>query len=98
MLLDTYPKRTPEENFVHTAKQAYIGFSSAITAAAFEEVDATPMEGFEPDAVDEILNLKEKGLKSVVLLPLGYREKGNDWLEPLAKVRKTKEEFITEIN
>ncbi|WP_066629436.1 NAD(P)H-dependent oxidoreductase [Labilibacter marinus] len=97
MLLGSYPQRSAEENFVHTAKQAYIGFASAITAAAFEEVDATPMEGFDPAAVDEILNLKEKGLKSVLLLPLGYREKGGDWLEPLTKVRNSKEDFITEL-
>ncbi|GAF03846.1 NAD(P)H-dependent oxidoreductase [Saccharicrinis fermentans] len=97
MLLSSYPQRTPEENFIHTSKQAYIGFSAAITAAAFEEVDATPMEGFDPAAVDEILQLKEKNLKSVLLLPLGYRDAENDWLEPLTKIRKSKEAFITEI-
>ncbi|WP_430932200.1 NAD(P)H-dependent oxidoreductase [Saccharicrinis sp. 156] len=97
MLLGTYPQRPAEENFVHTAKQAYIGFANMITAAAFEEVDATPMEGFDPHAVDEILNLKEKNLRSVLLLPLGYREPESDWLEPLVKVRKNKEDFITEV-
>ncbi|KPH11621.1 nitroreductase family protein [Chryseobacterium sp. ERMR1:04] len=97
MLLSTYPQRSAEENFTHAAKQAYISFGAAIIAAAFEEVDSTPMEGFSPDAVDEILNLKEKGLKSVLLLPIGYREASNDWLVNLAKVRKAKEDFITEI-
>ncbi|WP_419869190.1 nitroreductase family protein [Chryseobacterium sp. CT-SW4] len=96
-LLDLYPKRSAEENFTHTAKQAYISFGAAIIAAAFEEVDSTPMEGFSPEAVDEILNLKEKGLKSVLLLPLGYRDADNDWLVNLTKVRKSKEDFITEI-
>ncbi len=98
MLLGSYPQRSADENFTHAAKQAYIGFANAITAAAFEEVDATPMEGFDPGAVDEILNLKEKNLKSVLLLPLGYRETGGDWLETLVKVRNSKEDFITEIN
>lgn len=97
MLLSTYPQRSAEENFTHAAKQAYISFGAAIIAAAFEEVDSTPMEGFSPEAVDEILNLKEKGLKSVLLLPIGYREASNDWLVNLAKVRKAKEDFITEI-
>jgi nitroreductase len=56
------------------------------------------MEGFSPEAVDEILNLKEKGLKSVLLLPIGYRDSSNDWLVNLTKVRKPKEDFITEVN
>lgn len=98
MLLSTYPQRSAEENFTHAAKQAYISFSAAIIAAAFEEVDSTPMEGFSPEEVDKVLNLKEKGLKSVLLLPLGYRNEENDWLVNLKKVRKSKEDFITEIN
>ncbi|KMQ66421.1 nitroreductase [Chryseobacterium angstadtii] len=98
MLLGTYPQRSAEENFTHAAKQAYISFSAAIIAAAFEGVDSTPMEGFSPEAVDEVLNLKEKGLKSVLLLPIGYRNEESDWLVNLAKVRKSKEDFITEVN
>lgn len=97
-LLGTYPQRSAEVNFTHAAKQAYISFGAAIIAAAFEGVDSTPMEGFSPEAVDEILNLKEKGLKSVLLLPLGYRNSEADWLVNLTKVRKSKEDFITEIN
>jgi nitroreductase len=64
---------------------------------AFEGVDATPMEGFSPEKVDEILGLREKGLRSVLLLPLGYRDSEKDWLEKLDKVRKPKEKFITEV-
>ncbi|WNB17959.1 NAD(P)H-dependent oxidoreductase [Marivirga arenosa] len=94
-LLNSYPKRDAETNFQHASKQAYIAFSQALTAAAFEGVDATPMEGFDPDAVDEILGLKEKGLRSCVLLPLGYRKPEEDWLVNLKKVRKPKEELIT---
>ncbi len=95
MLLKNYPSRDSEVNFNHATKQAYIAFSQAIIAAAFEEVDATPMEGFDARAVDEILNLKERGLRSVVLLPLGYRDEENDWLAPLTKVRKSKEDLVT---
>lgn len=97
-LLNAYPNKSPEENFVHTSKQAYIAFGAAIIAAAFEGVDATPMEGFNPEKVDEILGLSEKGLKSVVLLPLGYRDQEKDWLANLEKVRKPKDVLITEIN
>ncbi|MBL7880557.1 MAG: nitroreductase family protein [Chryseobacterium gambrini] len=97
MLLSTYPQRSAEENFTHAAKQAYIGFGAAIIAAAFEEVDSTPMEGFIPEEVDKVLNLQEKGLKSVLLLPIGYRDASNDCLVNLTKIRKPKEDFITEI-
>lgn len=97
MLLDSYPKRDAEINFNHASKQAYIGFSHAITAAAFEQVDATPMEGFDANALDEVLGLKEKGLRSCVMLPLGYRDTEKDWLVNLKKVRKSKEDLITEI-
>ena len=98
VLLDSYPQRNPEENFNHSAKQAYIAFSLAIAAAAFEGVDSTPLEGFDPSAVDQILNLREKGLRSCVMLPLGYRDSENDWLENLTKVRKSKEDLITKID
>ena len=96
-LLGFYPQRDAEENFIHAAKQAYIAFSHAITAAAFEEVDSTPMEGFDPNALDEILNLKEKNLRSCLMLPLGYRDTENDWLAGLVKVRKSKEDLVTVI-
>jgi nitroreductase len=79
MLLDSYPQKDAEENFNHAAKQAYIAFSQAIAAAAFEGVDATPLEGFDPEAVDAILGLTEKGLRSAVLLPIGYREEDKDF-------------------
>jgi len=95
MLLNTYPARDAEVNFNHTAKQAYIGLGTALIAAAYEQVDCTPMEGFNPAAVDEILNLQTKGLRSVVMLPLGYRKADEDWLLNLKKVRRPKEQFIS---
>jgi hypothetical protein len=55
------------------------------------------MEGFEPDAVDEILNLPAKGLRSVAIMPLGYRASGQDWLENLVKVRRPRSSFVTEV-
>lgn len=94
-LLSTYPIKDTETNYNHAAKQAYIGLGTALIAAAYEEVDCTPMEGFDPEALDEILNLKAKGLRSVVMLPLGYRNADEDWLVNLKKVRKPQEGFIT---
>jgi nitroreductase/dihydropteridine reductase len=97
MLLGSYPQRSAEVNFQHAARQAYIGLSAALVAAAFEEVDSTPMEGFDPDALDKILDLRAKGLRSVALLPLGYRQVEGDWLVNLKKVRKPMSKFVTEI-
>jgi nitroreductase len=95
MLLKAYPARDAEVNFTHAAKQVYIGLGTALIAAAYEEVDSTPMEGFDPKALDTILNLREKGLRSVVMLPLGYRKSDEDWLLKLKKVRRPKESFMS---
>jgi nitroreductase / dihydropteridine reductase len=97
MLLGNYPKRDAEVNFQHAARQAYIGLGAALIAAAFEEVDSTPMEGFDPAKLDEILKLRERGLRSVAILPLGYRADEGDWLVNLKKVRRPREQFITEV-
>lgn len=97
MLLGTLASKTEEQNYQHAAKQAYISLGIAMVAAAEQEVDATPMEGFDYNALDELLNLKEKGLRSAVILPLGYRDAANDWLVNMKKVRTPKEQFITEI-
>jgi nitroreductase/dihydropteridine reductase len=96
-LLGLYPPRSPQVNFEHAARQAYIAFGLALAAAAFEGVDATPMEGFDADKLDELLNLKARGLRSVVIMPLGYRETDKDWLVNLKKVRRAREQFVTEI-
>ncbi len=97
MLLKNYPARDAQVNFEHAARQTYIGLGAALIAAAFEEVDSTPMEGFDPKSVDDILGLAAKGLRSVALLPLGYRAKGQDWLENLKKIRRPVSEFVTEV-
>lgn len=94
-LLSGYTARDAETNYNHAAKQAYIGLGTALIAAAYEQVDSTPMEGFDAAALDEILDLKAKGLRSVVMLPLGYRKADEDWLVNLKKVRRPQESFIT---
>lgn len=96
-LLAAYPGRPAEQNFEHAARQAYIGLGAALIAAAFEQVDSTPMEGFDPAALDEILQLRARGLRSVAILPLGYRQADGDWLVNLKKVRRPREQFITEV-
>lgn len=79
-----------DQNFVWTARQAYIAFGVGIVAAAIEGVDATPMEGFSTEALDKILGLAEQNLGSTTILTLGYRDEANDYLVNAAKVRKSK--------
>lgn len=96
-LLALYPPRDAETNYQHAARQAYIGVGTALIAAAEAKVDSTPMEGFDPDKVDEILGLRARGLRSVVMLPLGYRDVEGDWLVNLKKVRRPREQFVIEM-
>jgi nitroreductase/dihydropteridine reductase len=98
MLLASYPLRGKEVNFHHAARQAYIGLGTAMLAAAELRVDATPMEGFDPGALDELLGLGARGLRSVALLPLGYRDPANDWLVGLKKVRRPMAVFSSRID
>lgn len=80
-----------------TSKQAYIALGTALIAAAEQKVDATPMEGFNPDMVDEILDLDKLGLRSVILLPLGYRDEEKDFLSSAKKVRRSRKELILDL-
>lgn len=91
-----YLPRPAKENFEHAARQTYIAFAYAIAMAAELKVDATPMEGFVNEGVDKVLDLESKGLKSVLLLPLGYHAEG-DWLVNLKKTRRPVSDFVTNV-
>ncbi|MBP1164894.1 MAG: NAD(P)H-dependent oxidoreductase [Chryseobacterium culicis] len=91
---EMYGAQTPEEHFAHTARQTYIALGIALAQAAELKIDSTPAEGFSNAVVDEVLGLKELGLKSVSLLYLGYRDEANDWLSSMKKVRIPMDEFI----
>lgn len=94
---DRVLKRPEDVNFDWAARQAYIALGHALVAAATENVDATPMEGFNGAKLDELLGLKEKGLRSVVLMTLGYRDQENDVLARAKKVRRSHEELFIQI-
>lgn len=94
-LLGIVAARGKEANYQAAARQAYIALGSALIAAAFEQVDSTPMEGFDPAAVDQILGLPERHLRSVVILPLGYRAPEGDWLVGLKKVRRSRDNLVS---
>jgi nitroreductase / dihydropteridine reductase len=87
MMMGTVGALPAEAQQVWCAKQAYIALGTAMVAAAEQKVDACPMEGFDAAQFDEILGLKEKGLKSVVILPLGFRA-DTDASASYKKVRK----------
>lgn len=89
--------RDKDVNYHWAARQAYIAFGTAIAAAALEKVDATPMEGFVGPDVDALLGLDKKGLRSVTILTLGYRDEENDWLAKQPKVRRPKEKLFVEL-
>jgi len=97
-LLGIVAARGKEANFDAAARQAYIGLGAALIAAAFEGVDATPMEGFDPAAVDQILGLTERHLRSVLIVPLGYRDEAGDWLVKMKKVRRPRDQFVIEMH
>lgn len=93
-LKQIYGAQTPDQHFAHTARQTYIALALAMAQAAELKIDSTPAEGFSNEVVDEILGLREMGLKSVSLLYLGYRDEERDWLSSMKKVRIPMEEFV----
>lgn len=89
--------KTPEQLLNWNSRQAYIALGTGLAVAAEEHVDSTPMEGFDPDALDAVLGLQEKGLRSTVILALGYRDAEKDYLSSSAKVRRNKEELFVRL-
>ncbi len=97
MIDGTVGQLTAEQQQIWSAKQAYIALGTALAAAAEQKVDACPMEGFNASEFGEILGLKEKGLKAVVLMPLGFRS-DEDATQHYKKVRKESKDIFHMIN
>jgi nitroreductase len=88
-MLINFTKNISDSDYkIWAQKQAYIGLGFGLVAAALEEVDSTPMEGFIPAKLDEVLGLSDRGLESCVLLALGYRDEENDRLAQAKKIRR----------
>lgn len=85
--------QTTEQKTIWAQKQAYITLGVLVDACAQLKIDATPIEGFDGNGYDEVLNLKEKGLTSVLAVPLGYRHP-EDVTQHWKKVRKSAEELF----
>ncbi|MDP2888991.1 MAG: NAD(P)H-dependent oxidoreductase [Bacteroidota bacterium] len=97
MVTGSISGKTPEQLLNWNMRQAYIALGFGLVVAAEEQVDATPMEGFDPDALDALLGLQEKGLRSTVIMTLGYRDAGKDYLSGAAKVRREKDELFVRL-
>jgi nitroreductase len=93
-IIEAQLNKNDADNFIWNSKQTYIALGIALVAAAEIEIDSTPMEGFDNKLLDELLNLKELGLRSSVLMTLGYRDIKTDYLVNLKKVRRDKEKLF----
>jgi len=93
-IIEAQLNKSDADNFIWNSKQTYIALGFALLAAAEIEIDSTPMEGFDNNLLDELLNLKELGLRSSVLMTLGYRDIKTDYLVNLKKVRRDKEKLF----
>jgi nitroreductase len=95
-LKEIYKNNSAQEIEQSAIYQTYIILGNLMTVCAFEKIDSCPMEGFNAEKFDEILQLKEKNLKSVLLLPVGFRAE-DDFMSKEKKVRKPLKEMIIEI-
>ena len=95
-LTETISQMPEDKKLTWAINQAYIALGNLMTVCAMEEIDSCPMEGFIPEAFDEVLGLNEIGLKSVLLLPVGFRSK-TDFFSDLKKVRKDLSQTVIEM-
>lgn len=91
-----FSKKEIQEIKDWSKNQGYLAMGNLLTVCAIEEIDSCPMEGFLPEAYDDVLELSKRGLTSVLVLPVGYRAE-DDMFSILKKVRKDTDESIIEI-
>ena len=93
MMKGSIQGQTPEQIETWVSKQAYIALGFGLVSAAVLDIDACPMEGFSPADFDRILDINKLGLKSKVIMAVGYRS-DEDHYAHLAKVRQKKEDLF----
>lgn len=96
MILNSVKRKTSEEIVAWNAHQAYLALGTMLTVAAEQKIDATPMEGFDAAKVDALLGLRENGFTTSVLVPVGFRDENDPYLQR-AKVRKKIENIVTRV-
>ena len=95
-IISSFGSKSTDEIYNWGAKQAYLALGNMLTVCATQEIDACPMEGFDPVAYDAFFKLKEKGLRSALVMPIGYRAE-DDMFANMKKVRKDLTDSIIEI-
>ena len=95
-VINSFKAKSDDAIFKWGAKQAYLAMGNMLTVCATQGVDACPMEGFDPLEYDRFFKLNEKGLRSVLIMPIGYRA-SDDMFAALNKVRKPLSESIIEV-
>ncbi len=95
-LISNFSNKTEKEIKEWATNQAYLALGNLLTVCAIEKIDSCPMEGFEPEGYDRILELENRDLTSVLALPIGHRAE-DDMFSGFTKVRKELDESIIEI-
>lgn len=96
ILINEFKQKQSDEIFHWAKNQAYLAMGNLLTVCAQEKIDSCPIEGFEPEKYDEYLKLNEKGLKSVLVMPVGYRA-DDDFFAEFKKVRQGVENVVIDI-
>ncbi|WP_031425525.1 NAD(P)H-dependent oxidoreductase [Flavimarina sp. Hel_I_48] len=93
MLADKFDSQTKEETRNWAINQAYLAMGNLMTVCALEGIDACPMEGFEPDGFDKMLELDVLNISSILIMPIGYRAE-DDMFSKFEKVRRSVEDTV----
>ncbi len=70
-LADTFS--SDEKTYCWTARQCYIALANMMTAAAYEKIDSCPIEGFEKEKVEALLEIDTTQYQVAVITAFGYR-------------------------
>ncbi len=76
-----------------TKRQTYLALGNLLNACAELKIDACPMEGFDAEAYNDILDLNDQNLNAAVIAPIGYRS-SKDQTQFNSKVRKPLSELF----
>lgn len=95
-LIENFTAKNSEEIKQWMINQLYLALGALLTICAVENIDACPIEGFEPEKYNDLLGLDKMGLESVIVLPVGYRDE-SDFFINLKKVRRGIDELVIEI-
>ena len=92
-LIEDFKTKSDTEKETWAIKQAYLALGNLMTVCATLHIDGCPMEGFSPSDYDTVLGLEALKLKSVLVMPIGYRAK-DDFMADLKKVRRPIKETV----